>query len=301
MIYFIVITIVLFIFLNHTVIFHPKIRLDAPRRQYTDLDDIWITKPNNNKLLVCLHGIYSTPRTFEDLAQVLVDDGWDIYAPALPASAISRDGVQKVGAWAWEESLLVIREKLSKLPSHYQHKSLCGHSQGGSLAMQIATEKFISFDSLIVIASPVNLYGSHLLWWENIAIYFAGILSFIFPNGLLLPIKNVQEREKFEKLCDAEGIQMPFMLHTFKRGLQVLRQRLYKIQIPLLLIYCTGDKLVGVENLQKIKSMVNSKIIEEKIYEIPNDVDAYTFKHQLLNHSYIQHDIFKTIDEFLQL
>ncbi|MGL4676177.1 MAG: alpha/beta hydrolase [Brevinema sp.] len=294
----ILLLVVLFLVLNHSTIFHRPIRQNILELKSSCTEDLWIVAPGNKKLLICLHGMFSTPKTFEDLGEELVKQGWDIYAPTLPASAATREELQTIGAWAWEESLIVIREKIKTIPQHYQHTVLCGHSQGGSLAMNIATEQ--DFDALIIVASPIRLYGNHLLWWENIAIYLSGLLSFILSNGLLQTIKNPQERYLVEKCCDAEGIQYPYTIFTFKRGLKILRTNLHKIKIPLFLAYCEGDVMVNHHNLEWIKSSVSSKIIETKKYRIPYEEEPYGFRHQLLNYSKTKSDLFKMISVFLK-
>ncbi len=295
---FLIIFIILFVIFNHTDSFHRKIRKDTLQLKYACTEDMWFKKDGNKKLLICLHGMFSTPRTFEDLALVLVEEGWDVYIPALPASANTREELRTIGPWAWDESMLVINDKISDFSDKYQKTVLCGHSQGGSLAMQVATEK--EFDALMILSSPIDLYGDHLLWWENIAVYLAGVLAFIVPNGLWLPIKNPDDRYLVEKCCDAEGIQYPYTIFTFKRGLGKLRPNLSKISKPLFLSYCKGDTLVNYKNLYKIKSSVSSDTIEEILYDISYDEEPYSFRHQLLNYTKTKDDLVNRIREFLK-
>ena len=298
MIYILGIVFILFLLLNYTTVFHQKIRQNVLSKKYSCTKDMWFKKEANTKLIVFLHGMYSTPSTFEDLAQILLEKGWDIYVPALPASAISREDLRVIGSWAWEESLIVIREKINSLPSDYQKVVLGGHSQGGSLAMTVATEQY--FDGLIVVASPVNLYGDHLKLGHNIAIYFSGLLSFLLPNGLFEPILHQQERAKVEKLCDAEGVMYPYTIYTFKKGLKILRKNLYKIETPLFLAYCKGDTLVNFKNLEFIKTHVSSKKIVTEKYDISYEEEPYGFRHQLLNYSKTRDHLNVSIVSFLE-
>lgn len=295
---FLITALVLFYVLNHTTIFHSKIRGNVLTKKYACTEDLWFTKESHNKLIIFLHGMYSTPSTFEDLAPSLMEQGWDVYMPSLPASALTREELQTIGPWAWEESLLVIRHKISNLPRSYQKVVLGGHSQGGSLALKIATEK--DFDALIIIASPINLYGKHLKLWENIAIFLSGISSFILPKGLWIPIKHQKERAQIEKKCDAEGIRYPYTVFTFQRGLDQLRPKLSKISMPLFLAYCQGDTLVDLNNLEKIKESVSSSVIVEKKYEVSYDIDPYGFRHQLLNYTYTKEALTKALLSFLK-
>ena len=298
MIYILGIIFILFLLLNHTKVFHQKVRLDVLSKKYSCTTDMWFKKEGNTKLIIFLHGMFSTPSTFEDLAQILLDKGWDIYVPTLPASAISRDDLRVIGPWAWEESLIVVREKIKSLPNDYKKIVLGGHSQGGSLAMNIATEK--SFDGLIVVAGPANLYGDHLKLWQNIAIYLSGLLSFVLPRGLFEAIPYQQERAKIEKLCDAEGINYPYTIYTFKEGLKTLRKNLYKIEMPMFLAYCKGDTLVNFKNLEFITSHVSSKKIVTEKYDISFEEEPYGFRHQLLNYSKTRDHLNASIVSFLE-
>lgn len=298
MLYILGIVVILFLLLNHTRVFHQKLRLDVLSRKYSCTKDIWFKKEGNTKLIIFLHGMFSTPCTFENLAQILLNKGWDIYVPTLPASAISREDLRVIGSWAWKESLIVVREKINTLPNDYKKVVLGGHSQGGSLAMTMAIEK--SFDGLIVVASPTNLYGDHLKLWQNIAIYLSGVLSFILPKGLFEPILHQQERAKIEKLCDAEGVQYPYTIYTFKKGLEILRENLYKIETPLFLAYCKGDTLVNFKDLEFIKSHVSSKKIVVEKYDISYEEEPYGFRHQLLNYSKTKDHLNASIVSFLE-
>jgi len=131
-------------------------------------------------------------------------------------------------------------------------------------------------------------------------IYFSGLLSFILPKGLFEPIPHQQERAKIEKLCDAEGVQYPYTVYTFKEGLKTLRKNLYKIEMPLFLAYCKGDTLVNFKNLEFIKNNVSSKKIVEEKYNISFEEEPYGFRHQLLNYSKTKDHLNASIVSFLE-
>jgi esterase/lipase len=284
---------------NHHPTFHPKMRKNILQLKYSSTEDLWFRKEGNKKLVVFLHGMYSTPSTFETLAILLLEKGFDVYAPSLPASALTLEELKIVGPWTWEESLFIINYKLDLISQDYYEKTILGgHSQGGSLAMTVVTER--DFDALIVVASPTSLYGTHLKLYENIAIYLSGLLSFVLPRGLFEVIPYQQERAKIEKLCDAEGINYPYTIYTFKEGLKTLRKNLYKIEMPMFLTYCKGDTLVNFKNLEFITSHVSStKIVIDK-YDISFEEEPYGFRHQLLNYSKTRDHLNASIVSFLE-
>ena len=292
------IIIVVMLIVNHHPTFHPKMRKNILQLKYSSTEDLWFRKEGNKKLVVFLHGMYSTPSTFETLATLLLEKGFDVYAPSLPASALTLEELKIVGPWTWEESLFIINYKLDLISQDYETTILGGHSQGGSLAMTVGTER--DFDALIVIASPTSLYGTHLKLYENIAIYLAGLLKYILPHGAPSPVPHTEERKSLEKFCDAEGVTYPLTLYTFKKGLTHLRKNLYKIKIPLFIAYCKQDSLVGFFSRDMIKNNVSSPKIEELIFDIPKDKEPYGRKHQLLNYSETREDTNNAIIDFVE-
>ncbi|MGL4366868.1 MAG: alpha/beta hydrolase [Brevinemataceae bacterium] len=302
MVFFIIIgMLVLFFILNHTFLLHTKPALDILDQNYAATEDCWFTKENNKKLIIFLHGMYSTPKTFEDIAQRLIEEGWDIYVPALPASANNKEQLQKIGSWAWEQSVHVASSKVStciKNAQKYSHIVLGGHSQGGSLALTVAS-LFPKLEALIIVASPVNLYRSPSSWRHNIGIYFSGLLCFIKPKGIHIPPKNIEERSLVEKFCDAEGLFFPWTIFTFKHGLRKTRRLLKKITIPVFLAYEKNDQLVNFINQDVIKQEISSPYIEEVVFNISQEREPYGLRHQLLNYSMTKEQLNHKISSFL--
>ncbi len=274
---FLFVLFVIFIILNFTAVFQRPTRKNILDLKYTCTEDLWFKKEGNKKLLVCLHGMFSTPYTFEDLAHDLVEKGWDVYAMTLPASANTREDLQSIGSWSWEESMIVVRDKISKL-SGYEEYSLIGHSQGGSFAMEVITENIKDFSSLIVVAAPINLYGSHMTFTGNTAIFLSGLMSFFYPKGFIFKIKNPELFCRKQAEIDELGIQYPHTIFTFKRGVRALRKNLYKIKTPVLLAYCEGDRLVNESNMWKISKKISSKYVESVLCRVSYDDDPVGLK-----------------------
>lgn len=290
--------IVIFIMLNNTKIFHPKNRYNYTEYKYAIPTDIWFKKDNNQKVIIFLHGMYSTPKTFEEFGKILNNEGYDIYIPALPASAANLEELKSVGAWTWEESLFVIKDKINKVIPLYKEIILGGHSQGGSFTLDLAT-KIPNLKGIIVIAAPINLYGDHMPLWKNIAISISGILHFFVPKGIEDKKPFFEERKKVETSCDAEGLTFPLTIYTFHRGLKKLRKNLHKIHCPIFLAYEKGDHLVNFKNLKQITDKISSKIIVKEIFNTPKSEEPYGLRHQLLNYTFTKDKLHQAIIHFL--
>ncbi|MGL4525174.1 MAG: alpha/beta hydrolase [Spirochaetia bacterium] len=269
---------------NFTLAFKPKLRYDAQQSDYTALDDIWNTKPGNKKLVILLHGMYSNPKTFLELSNLLVENGWDVYMPALPAGAHTLQELKNVGPWAWKESLHFAREKILLQKDKYEQTILGGHSQGGALTLALAPEMdFVS--AFLSIAGPVNLYGEHLPFSDNMGIFFSGLLCLFIPQGAAFAPDNTAARRAVERVEEMEKLIFPYTIFTFKHGLEGVRKNLKNIHAPLFLAYEKGDETVGFHNFYHITKHVSSKKISAHIFNIPRKEEPYGHRHDLLWYS----------------
>ncbi|MGL5721000.1 MAG: alpha/beta hydrolase, partial [Brevinema sp.] len=223
-----------------------KIRENLLNLKYTDQQDLWFKNEGATKLLVFLHGMYSTPSTFEDYATQWAQShpDWDVYCPALPAGCKDIAVLKEIGPWTWDESLTVAKAKLDEARKGYKNLVLGGHSQGGCLSLAIAPDRS-DLDALVIIASPLKLGGDAMSFKDNLGISLAGPLSILVPKGMSRPIRNKETRATVEKFCDCEGWMFPLTISTFKKGLAHVQKRLGEITVPLFMSYCKQDGLVS--------------------------------------------------------
>ncbi|MGL5253756.1 MAG: alpha/beta hydrolase [Brevinema sp.] len=277
-----------------------KIRENLFNLMYTDQKDLWFRNNDATKLLVLLHGMYSTPSTFEDFAIQWSKShpDWDVYCPALPAGCKDISVLKQLGPWTWDESLAVAQKKLDDASKAYKSIVLGGHSQGGSLSLAIAPFQN-NLKALIIIASPLKLGGDSMSFMDNLGVFLSTPLSFIIPKGIVRTPKNLAERANVEKFCDCEGWVFPLTISTFKKGLVGVCKNLHAIDIPLFISYCKQDKLVPFENAEQLSRGVSSKLIVAKHFDIPKEVEPYGIKHQLLNYSPTKQELVKELNQFL--
>ena len=278
-----------------------KIRENLLNLAYTDQQDLWFKNKGATKLLVFLHGMYSTPSTFEDYAAQWAQShpDWDIYCPALPAGCKDVSVLKKLGPWTWDESLTVAKAKLDEAAKGYQTIVLGGHSQGGSLSLAIAPHRS-DLAALIIIASPLKLGGDAMSFMDNLGISLAGPLSVLVPKGISRPVSNKDKRATVEKFCDCEGWMFPLTISTFKKGLVDVRKHLEGIKVPLFMSYCKQDGLVSFFNADLLSRGISSKLVITKYFDIPNKQEPYGIKHQLLNYSSTRSELTDAINRFLK-
>ncbi|SFB95226.1 Esterase/lipase [Brevinema andersonii] len=297
----IIITIIILVILGlilGTDLFHLKVRKNIDELHYAATKDMWYKKEGNKKLIICLHGMYSTPQTFVEFAEQFNGEGWDVYLPALPASARTLEELEQIGPWTWKESLAIARKKILEASKGYETVILGGHSQGGSLTLALVPDlPFIK--GVFIIASPVSLYGNHISYWKNIGIFFSGLLHFVVPKGIKEKTDTSDERLAVENICDAEGIFYPLTLHTFKLGLKKMLPRLREIHQPLFLAYEKGDTMVNFSNMEKIAQSVSSVTVVEKVFDTSKSEEPYGYRHQLLNYKPTKLELFKALNEFI--
>lgn len=294
----IAVILLVFIVVNFTTLLHPKNRLHPLQETYSSMHDVWKVREGNKDLVILLHGMYANPDTFDTLPDHLVQEGWDVYVPSLPACARTLKELQRVGPWTWDESLAIAMQKVEEQKGKYERIVLGGHSQGGSLAMTIATKvDFLS--GLMVIASPVSLYGKQLSFVKNLGVSLSGTLYFLFPKGVRMSADSSTERKNVEYVSDAEQIIYPLTIHTFKKGLARLRSHLSLIKVPLFLAYEKGDNLVDFASYEYIRSHVSSKFIYDKVFATPHSQEPYGQRHHLPSYKPIKEELYRSIEEFL--
>ena len=287
-----------FIALNFTKISVSKIRENIEKLKYTASKDLWWQKENNKKLVIFLHGMYAPPDYFDEIAFLLIENGWDVYAPALPCSARTTKEIKELGPWSWDESIKIAKMKIENSRKGYETVVLGGHSQGGSFALDIASE-FDYLDGLIVVSSPVSLYAKGLGAFNNLCIYFSGILQYIRPQGVDSVVKNYEEKLKVEVTYDSTQVNFPKTVYSFKYGLKKVRKNLHKIKMPLFLGYSKNDRVVSFANKIKIETGVSSKEIVSVAFDIPREMEAYSTRHKLFNYIHTKNELNYNILKFL--
>lgn len=291
---------ILIIVCTQTLWLHPRVRKDILTSNYSENSDLWIKKQGNENLLILLHGMYSSPEHFVELAEKTVETGWDVYLPVLPNSANNSKMLQLQEPFQWEESLQVAFQKSLIHNKDYQKIVLGGHSQGGALALTIAPS-LTFLNGILIVAAPMHMTHNNNSLLRNIGISLSGLLIFLIPKkGMTIKNKNVKERSLVEKNIEKESFYYGLTLHSMALGLKKTRRHLSQITYPCFLAYEKGDKLVHFSDFDYIKNRISSSIIQELVFEIPKSLEPYSKRHALLSYIHTKDKLFQEAISFLK-
>ena len=101
-----------------------------------------------------VHGIFGSPRQFEDIAEALLAIGCSVMAVLLPGHGGSAKGFCEVRSGQW---LAAVSEAAAYLRRRYRRVFLIGHSLGSLLCVLEAAEHEAS--GLVLMSAPMRLKG----------------------------------------------------------------------------------------------------------------------------------------------
>lgn len=284
---------------TQTLLFHPKPRKDILTIPYSSNKDFWL-KNGNPKLLIMLHGMYSSPATFESFAQLAHRQGWDVYAPVLPNSSNSVDELKNQQAFLWEDSLRVAFQKIIVSTENYKDIVLCGHSQGGSIALTLAPS-LLFLKAIAVVAAPMHLIGPQNSWLRNVGIFLSGFLYFLLPkHGMDTPVKYQKELSLVEDSFGSEGFYYGLTLHSMNLGLAKTRKQLHMIKQPVFLAYEKGDRITNFNDFLLIKRKIKSLFVREIVFDTPCSEEPYSKRHKLFSYKPVKDKLFNELSVFLR-
>ncbi|MGL5955169.1 MAG: alpha/beta hydrolase [Brevinema sp.] len=285
---------------TQTLYLHPKSQNNISQTEFSKIPDLWQKKEGNENLVIFLHGMYSSPDTFQEISKMIVTEGWDLYAPALPNASLSADDLSTQQSYQWEDSLKVALHRSLAYNKDYKKIVLAGHSQGGSIALSIApTLPFLS--GLIIIAAPIHLIHTKNSFIRNVAIFLSGLLVFFIPKkGMFLKCRNAYEKSLVDGHYTEKEFHFGLTLHSMNLGLKKTIQQLSQIKTPCLLIYEKGDRIVDFQDFITIKSAISSSIIKECVLETPIALEPYSSRHRLLSYIYTKDQVFEEVTSFLK-
>ncbi len=298
-IFLVILFIIVLLITTQTMWWHPKPHKDILHKPFSSHMDFWNKNSDNKNLLICLHGMYSHPTIYQELSDIVVDEGWDVYAPVLPNASQSPEELSKQIDYQWLDSFKVALHRSLIHNQNYEKIVLLGHSQGGALALSIAPSlPFLS--GLIVVAAPDNIIHKKNSLKKNIGIALSGLLYFLVPKrGLFMKNRNTPEKSLVEGTQHPREFYFGLTLHSMRLGLKQTRKNLKNISTRTLLIYEKGDRVVDFSSFENIfQSILPAK--DKLILETPLELEPYSNRHRLLSYIYTKDQVFDKVSDFLR-
>lgn len=180
-----------------------------------------------------VHGIAGSPAQMRNLAEGLADSGLKTRGTLLPGHGTDPGDLKGVVWQDWYEHL---HEEYRSLKEQHDKVFLVGFSIGAALSAHYAAHNPV--DGLALLNVPLCPLNDR------------------FPTGLMLRIYGAffkTVRGKAEKLIDKNGEPFSFVydwvptdiLRTMSELIDIVRNDLYKIRSPVLIIQSRGDKVSG--------------------------------------------------------
>jgi len=196
--------------------------------------------------VLCLHGLGGTPWDVRHPATLLAAHGFRCAGPLLPGHGTHPGELARTPAHAWLEAALAAHDALA---ARHSRVYVLGLSMGGLLALALCEQRPVR--GAVVLATPL-----------------------ILPARLRLPVRLlhrcVPSVPRIPGIADPEARaanpgyrRMPLPAVHALLGLQrEVRAHLGAVHQPLLLVYSTGDRTVGIENADLLRAAVASARVD---------------------------------------
>ncbi len=240
-------------------------------------------KPDSKKVLVIQHGFGEHSDRYSNIRNFIENDQFDIYALDTRGHGRSdgpRGHVDQFQRYIDDLADLI---RIAKQETGVSKVNLLGHSLGGVISLQYATEGF-NQDNLekIIISSPALKVRMDLE--KQVKKYAAEFLSNFFPAATLDANLDVNFLSHDKEVVKA--YQNDPLVHgkiSFQMGANLFHlahamyDKAHLIQIPILMIHGEADGIADVLGSREFFKRVTSKTRDLKVYpglfhELMNEV-----------------------------
>lgn len=203
--------------------------------------------------ILLVHGAFAGSWVFENLRMRLSRQGWKTHAPDLPfhdpgfAGKEPHPDLPRQGLAEYRRFLAA---EIARLP---QPPVLVGHSLGGLLAQQLATEGLARAAILLAPSPPWGvwphsrtevetafglLWHSHDLWRKAVQPDYATAIRYSMDR-----LPPALQRDSFARLVPESGRALFETIHWWLDWQAASRVSAYRVQVPLLLLVGSDDKV----------------------------------------------------------
>ncbi len=212
-----------------------------------------------NQILL-IHGFCLSTATFEGLAEIYAENGYKTVLVDVPNFGYSSRETDKTDLMDREDVIFSLMEALGGT------WIVGGHSMGGGLAINLATDHPETVTGLVLFApqtsfegsAPTTLFGSkpQQIMMEvvrTVILWFPLIIRYVLVAGSFSSME-------FAKDYDITKITDPFTIKGTGAGIAIMSthtrgsdlSKLKELNIPCAVITATEDKVASAENLKEI-------------------------------------------------
>jgi len=215
----------------------------------------------NECIVVFVHGFLGSPDQFSELMTAVTQRGFAAMSVLLPGHGDTGMAFAKSTLADWEAHM---HRELQRC-RHYRRIYLVGHSIGGLLSLNAATNPDYNIAGVAAICSPLKIY-------------------FIRPSALLkrlrLAIYRADHKIKSTYISGKSVRGIPFFVPLWYRVLlqphklmRKTRRNLANVHVPVVLIHSRGDETASFKSAEMLdKGLINSP---HKSIRLKNSWHAY--------------------------
>jgi carboxylesterase len=196
-----------------------------------------------------IHGFASTPPELRRLGEVLADEGFRCYAPALPGHATTPQDLERT---RWQDWAACVQDSFDDLASQCSNVVVAGQSMGGTLALHLAAHDQ-RVRAVATLAAPVWLSGplppllpiiSRVVRWhrtgDDIDLWNPDAVEELYSYGIR-PTRSINE---LRRLC------------------AVVRNELAEVRAPVFVMHGERDRTIDPRNAKEIaQRLVGSETV----------------------------------------
>ncbi len=248
----------------------------------------------SDKAIIMIHGLPSTPYAYSYAANEAYKQGYDVFVPLLPGFGTKPEDLAETSYYQWYEYM---KEFYLNKRSKFKHLYIIGTSMGGAMTLNLSEEfsgTEYSPDAVCTIAAPVFLNNIRLGVVKSFSYYIARTVAlFVSTIKTSIHTGNKEKNDGDELWIGYNGMFVRVGL-SFLYALKHIRNNLFKITLPILVVHDKGDKTVSYKNLPYILSHIRSKNAKN----LTTQMKATHNRHVLLMHTSIQESLLKEILTF---
>ncbi len=290
--------IALLFFLNNTPLFYSEPssynRNKEPAVMSKEAEEVFYTNKHSDKLVILIHGFPGTPNEWKRVGLLLSKD-YNVYIPRLYGFGTKKEFFEKTYFTQWYKAL---KDSYRDYRKKYDDVTVCGLSFGGMMTLRLAEDfgksKDLAMKKIVVISAPVFLNNIRVGIVYNPLLYFTRTLSWFIRE--VAPDKEDQGIDNDGADWIGYHEKFPKQIYSMQMGMRVTRHNLGRINLPVLLMQCRGDKTVPFENMDYIYRHISSK--DKKEFEFNLDGWKHT-RHLLTQYNSTYMTVYTNMIEFI--
>ena len=220
--------------------------------------------------VLLIHGWTSAPQDMVDLGKHLAGQGHSVLGVRLPGHATRPADLNRI---RWRDWMATVEDGYSLLDSTCENVVVMGLSLGGALALLLAASRPVA--GVVAMATPYEVPPRPDILWLRYLLPALRPISAILRTFPKPPINDYKDQQAYRDHVSYSVFPVRSITEVVKL-LQLLREQLPLLRVPVLLMHAVEDRGVSPENARSIYSQVGSD--EKELIWIENSGHTMTLE-----------------------